>query len=683
VLSHALWQSAFAGDGQAVGRTLEVDGQPLEIVGVMPQNFVFLDPDVMFWRPLPLAPAQRSDASRHNNSFRHIGRLKPGATIERAREEIDALNARNLERFPQYKQMVIDSGFRTIVVRVQDDLVGEVKSGLYLLWGAAVFVLLIGCANIGGLVLARSRARFKELATCMALGADRWRLARQSIVECSLLTVASGVLGVWLGSMILPLLARTTILDLPRQHEIRVDSTVVVLSLAVTAAVGIVLGLIPIAGAGAVPLSEMLREAGRGGTSGRRSRGFRRGLVVVQTCVTFTLLVGTGLLLISFIRARAVDPGFDSRGVLTASISVPRVRYPTLTALQQLLDELNRQTRTLPGTLAAGATNWVPFSDTLSNSLMFAEGVPVKPGQPYVSPRIVSVTPGYFEAMGVELIAGRFIDDRDTAGPPVLVVDDRLARRFWPDQDPVGRRMYRPSDPKNIAAITANTVFLTVVGVVRELKLGRLTEGDRDNLIGACFFPMARMLPAQPYTRGQNPTFGVTFAIRTGGDPLLQATPFRRVASAVDPEIAVFDLKTMSERTAASLTLQRTPMLISLAFGAIALLLSALGLYGVLAYLVSDRRKEIGIRLALGSSRARIIDLVLREALWLLVAGFGLGLAATSMLFKTIDTILFGVTATNPIVLMAAAGALTLVALSACLIPARRATRVDPLVALS
>jgi predicted lysophospholipase L1 biosynthesis ABC-type transport system permease subunit len=243
--------------------------------------------------------------------------------------------------------------------------------------------------------------------------------------------------------------------------------------------------------------------------------------------------------------------------------------------------------------------------------------------------------------------------------------------------------MYRPSDPDNIAAITPNTVFLTVVGVVHELKLGRLTEGERDNLIGACFFPMARMLPAQPYTRGQNPTFGVTFAIRAGGDPLLQATPFRRVASAVDPQIAVFDLKTMSERKAASLTLQRTPMLISLAFGAVALLLSAIGLYGVLAYLVSERRREIGIRVALGSSRARIIDLVLREALWLLVAGLGLGLVATSMLYKTINTILFGVTATNPIVLIAAAGALTLVALSACLIPVRRATRVDPLVALS
>src|SRR5262245_32447880 len=197
VLSHALWQSAFAGDVRAVGRTLDVDGQPLEIVGVMPQGFVFLDPDVMFWRPLPFSPAQRSDASRHNNSFRHIGRLKPEATTERAREEIDALNARNLERFPQYKQMVIDSGFRTIVVSVQDDLVREVKSALYLLWGAAVFVLLIGCANVAGLVLARSHTRFKELATRMALGADRWRMAGQSIVESSLLTVASGVLGMW------------------------------------------------------------------------------------------------------------------------------------------------------------------------------------------------------------------------------------------------------------------------------------------------------------------------------------------------------------------------------------------------------------------------------------------------------------------------------------------------------
>src|SRR5262245_51540653 len=235
VLSHALWQSAFAGDVQAVGQTIEIDGAPLEIVGVMPQGFVFLDPEVMFWRPLPFTPAQRSDASRHNNAFRHIGRLKPGATIEHAREEIDALNARNLERFPRYRQMVIDSGFHTIVVGVQDDLVGDVKSALYLLWGAAVFVLFIGCANVAGLVLARSRARFKELATCMALGADRWRLARQSIVESSLLTVVSGVLGVGLGGVILQLLARTKVLDMPRQNEIHVDVTAIVLALAVTA----------------------------------------------------------------------------------------------------------------------------------------------------------------------------------------------------------------------------------------------------------------------------------------------------------------------------------------------------------------------------------------------------------------------------------------------------------------
>src|SRR5262245_11949780 len=309
VLSHAFWHSAFAGDVQAVGNSLEVDGQPLEIVGVMPQGFVFLDPEVMFWRPVPFSPAQRSDAARHNNSFRHIGRLKPGATIEQARTEIDALNSRNLERFPQYKQMVIDSGFHTIVVSVQDDLVSKVKSALYFLWGGALFVLLIGCVNVAGLVLARSRARFKELATCMALGADQWQLARRSMVESCLLTVASGLLGVWLGGALLQLLARTNILDLPRRNEIHVDFTTIVLALGVTAAIGIALGLVRIAGAATMPLSELLREAGRGDTSGRGARAFRRGLVVVQTCVTFTLLVGAGLLLTSFARARAVNPG--------------------------------------------------------------------------------------------------------------------------------------------------------------------------------------------------------------------------------------------------------------------------------------------------------------------------------------------------------------------------------------
>lgn len=345
ILSDALWQAQFGGDPKAIGRDIRMDGLPFAVVGVMPRGFVFESPDVMLWTPLAFTAQQRSDSQRHSNSFQNIGRLKAGASLQQAQQQIDALNAANLERFPQYKELLINAGFHTVVVGFQDRLVADVKSTLYLLWGGALFVLLIGCVNVANLVLVRSRARQKELATRLALGASRWRVGRQLAIEGILLTLLSAGLGLLVGYAALRALGALNIQDLPRGDEIHLDGVVMAVTIAAAAVIGLVLGLIPVASVLPASLTMMLREEGRGGTSGRGARALRRTLVVAQVAFAFVLLVGAGLLFASFRRVLAVDPGFRGDGVLTASVSLPDARYADDKALVAFTEEAVRRLR--------------------------------------------------------------------------------------------------------------------------------------------------------------------------------------------------------------------------------------------------------------------------------------------------------------------------------------------------
>ncbi|MBI3494209.1 MAG: ABC transporter permease, partial [Acidobacteria bacterium] len=683
VLSYALWQSQFGGDPAAIGKDLRIDGVPLTVIGVMPKGFYFLNPNVMLWRPLAFTAQQKSDEQRHSNNFQNIGRLKPGASIQRAQQEIDALNARNLEKFPQLKPLLINAGFHTTVDPLQETLVRDVKATLYLMWGGALFVLLIGCVNVANLVLVRSRARMKELATRLALGASRWRVGRQLVTESVLLTLISAVAGLLVGYATLRLLGTLNIQELPRGEEIRLDGVVVAYTVAVAAAIGCILGLIPVANAPA-NLTSVLREEGRSGTAGRGARTLRRALVVAQVAFAFVLLIGAGLLFASFRRVLAIQPGFNPDGVLTASISLPRARYADDKALIGFTHEALLRLRTLPGVTAVGATNTIPFGSNHSDSVIFAEGYQMKPGESVISPSQVYVTPGYFEAMGVTLVRGRFFDGRDVAiagttvdtigrlvrGASSIIVDETLAKRFWPGQDPVGWRMYFPNDLKNLTAITDKTVFHPVVGVIADVKLHDLTEGQQS--VGAYFFSM-----------DQEPSPGMTFVVRTAGDPLSLTSAVRGTLNGLDRELPVFDTQTMDQRLEKSLVSRRSPVVLSLSFGAVALFLSAIGIYGVLAYLVTQRTKEIGIRIALGSSAGAVFELVLREGLLLVGAGFVLGGVGAIALRKSLESQLFGVSATDPIVLVVVTATLALVALTACALPARRATRIDPIVALA
>ncbi len=671
VLSDAFWRAQFGSDPAVVGKDVTLDGLPYAIVGVMPAAFEQIDPGVTLWRALAFSAEERSDDNRHSNNYWNIGRLRPGASLEQARAQVDALNASNLERFPQYKELLLNAGFYTSVEGFQERLLRGIRPMLYLLWGGALFVLLIGGVNVANLVLVRARSRARELATRMALGAPRWHVVRQLVVENALVTSLAAAVGLGLAGFALRAIGALDLSDLPHGSEIALDGVAVGYALGISLVIGFVMGLMPVASLLPSNLTPVLREEGRANSGGTRVRAVRRTLVVAQVAFTFVLLVGAGLLFASLRNVLRVQPGFVAERVLTASVSLPRGRYAEEPALRAFADESLRRIRALPGVASAGATDTIPFGDRHNDSVILAEGYQMKPGESLVSPSAVDVTPGYFESMGVRLVSGRFFTDADAAGAlPVLIIDEKLARRFWPGGDAVGRRLYRPDDINNLLAVTEKTVFFTVVGVVADLRLRDLTEGDK--AVGTYFYPMA-----------QDASRLVTFALKAQGPTTSLVAGLRGAIASLDPELPVFDVQTMEERTDRSLLNRRSPALLAVAFGGVALLLSAVGIYGVLAYLVSLRRREFGIRLALGSSAAALFQLVLREGLALVGAGFLCGGVAALVLRRGLESQLFGISAVDPLVIAAASGLLALVAFAACAIPARRATRIDPGLALA
>ena len=672
VVSDGFWRTQFGGDPSAVGRDLRLDGRAHTVIGVMPPQFRPTDDDNALWTPMAFTAEEKSDNSRHSNNAAYIARLKPGATVEQAQAQIDALNAANLDRFPQFKEVIVNARFRTVVNRLQDQMVKDVKPTLYLMWGGALFVLLIGCVNVTNLALVRSRARLKELATRLALGGGTVRIARQLAIEHLLLAFGSAVAGLAIGYVALRAMDVVSLQALPRSHDIALDSVVVLYTLAAATAIGLVLGLIPVAAMLSANVLGVLREEGRTATTGRGAQSLRRGLVVAQVACAFVLLIGAGLLFASFRRVLAIDPGFTTERVITGAVVLPQSRYKQPDAQRRFIDDALRRVQALPGVTAAGVTDTIPLGNRASASAILAEGYKAQPGESFLAPADVRVSNGYFEAMGVKLVAGRFFTDRDTAtSTRVIIVDDRLARRFWPNQDPIGRRMYKPDDEaKDLAAVTDKTVFFTVVGVVAEMKLRNLTDGD--NLVGAYFLPLA-----------QEPQNDLTFVLKAAADPGTLSGALRREVAAVDSQLPVFEMRPMSYWTDRSLAKRRSPALLSIAFGFVALFLSAIGIYGVLAYLVTQRTKEIGIRVALGSTAWAVFQLVLREGLLLVAAGLAAGGIGSYLLRRTLESQLFGVTSSNPVVLLLVSVVLAAVALVACALPARRATKIDPLVALT
>ena len=671
VLSHGYWRERFGGDPHILGRQMRLDGRPFTIVGVMPADFQFLETESRVWIPLAFTAQQKSDDARHNNSWTSIGRLRDGATIAQAQAQVNALNAASLDLIPALKPLLINAGFNTKVVPLKDDLVRNVKSRLYLLWAGTLLVLLIGCVNVINLALVRTHARSRELATRLAMGAGRADVARQFFSESLLLTVASGLAGLFVGWASLRALTGLDLAQIPRGAEIQLGLMPVLFTLGLSLLLGLVIGAFPLASALTLDVNAVLHESGRTGTGGRGPRLLRRGLVVTQVAVAFLLLVGTGLLLASFRQILAVEPGFDPRHVLTACVRLPASRYPGDKELRGFTDEAVRRLRGLAGVTAVGATDSIPLTGDHSDSVILAEGYQMKPGESVISPTRLQVAAGYFESMRIPLVHGRYFDDRDSAdGPLTIIVDTRLAKRFWPGQNPVGRRMYRPDSAEDLLGVNAKTRFLTVVGVVGEVKQDGLVVSTTP--VGAYYLPMAH-----------DTTRFMAFTLRSAGDPLVLAAPLRSAIAELDPELPVFDVKTMEQVSDESLVTRRWPMLLSMGFGVVALLLSALGIYGVLAYLVTQRTKEIGIRMAIGGTPRTIFDLVLKEGLTLLVAGLVAGSVGLLWLSRALASQLYGVRPSDPGVIALAALALGAIALIACVVPARRATRINPVVALN
>jgi predicted permease len=458
--------------------------------------------------------------------------------------------------------------------------------------------------------------------------------------------------------------------EIPRGSEIAMDGAVVIYILTLAVVVGAAIGLIPLVHASRADLNLLFRSEVRTGTSGRGARILRNALVVTQIAFALILLVGAGLLLASFRQVLAVKPGFEAGNVLTGSVALPSVQYKGDQELRAFMDRALEKIRALPGVVVAGATDSIPFGYHSSDSVILAEGYVMKPGESVVSPNQIVVTPGYFEAMRVPLIDGRLFDSRDSAeSPRVIIVDQRLARKFWPDSSPVGRRMWRPSGPEDFVQPSANARWYAVVGVIGSAKLRALV--DPDERAGAYFFPYQ-----------QDPRSSPTFALRTSGEPSTMISALRKAIVEVDAGLPLYDVRTMQERIDESLIARKSPMVLAMGFGLVALFLAGVGIYGVLAYMVAQRTREIGIRMALGSTTERIFRLVVLEGFALLGIGLTLGIAGTLALAKYVESLLFGVRPVDPYVLAGVAGMLALAALVACVLPAQRAARVDPVVAL-
>jgi predicted permease len=664
ILSDSLWRQLYGGDRAALGREMRLAGRAYTIVGVMPPGFVFVNPAIRFWIPIAFTAEQKT--SHHNNNWYSVGLVKPGHTVAEVQSQVDAINRANNERFPGMKEALINAGFHTRVEPLRNMLVRDVESSLYLLWGGALFVLLIGALNIANLALARSSVRRRETAARLVLGASRMHLVRAVLTENGVLASMGVVLGVVLGEALL----RGLTLDFPRSSEVRIDAVVVLTVLGLAMVVSLLIGILPLMQNLRVSLSSALQDGSRGGTGGTRARRVRQALVAAEIGVAFVLLTGAGLLLTSFRNLLNVDPGFTSKGVVTASTTAPSVRYAGEAQLRVLMSRILDSARRIPGVSAAGATTSIPLGGNFNDSVILAEGYKMRPSESVVSPVRMIVTPGYFQAMQVAVVKGRAFEERDNEkGVPVVIVDERLASKFWPNQDPIGRRIFEPEDVQNLTRTDAKTRFIEVVGVVRSVRLTDLAGGG--NPVGAYYYPYAQ----RPYR-----TF--TLAVKaTDNAPLAGA--IRGELARIDRELAIFDVRTMTERGELSLSSRRTSLMLAMGFGGLALFLAGIGIYGVLSYLVAQRRREIGIRMALGSTAAGIASMVLREGGVLVAIGLGFGLAAAALLRKAIESEIYGVRVMEPAVMAGVAALLAAIALVACLTPARRAAAVNPASVLS
>jgi predicted permease len=654
LISHALWQRRFGGDPAIVGRSIALSGTPHTVTGVMPRGFS-LPSKVDVWVPLAPTALDASEERRNWRNFDVIGRLKPGVTTQQAQEEMTALRRGMSDTKGE------DSSILVLVKTLKDFTVGDTRTTLLVLLGAVAFVLLIACANVANLLLARTAVRQREIAVRAALGAGSGRLALQFLVESVVLALLGGALGLLLALWGVDALVAIDPDRLPRGQEIRLDGIVIAFTLGVSLLTGIVFGVIPALHAGRVDPAEALKEGSRGTAGGRMGR-FRNALVVVQIALALVLLAGAGLMTRSLSAMTRAPLGFDPGGVLTARIPLPVPKYEENKAKIAFVRELLERVRQLPGVSAAGVTSQFPIA-TRSTQSFTIEGRSIGPDEswPYAIHRYVS--PGYFETMRVPLIAGRLLGDQDSADAPrAIVVNQALVAKYFPKGDALGARITPPcgDDPKTCPP-------RTIVGVVGDVREVEVEETLAPAFYGSYF---------------QAPWHNAAIAIRTSQDPAGLISALRSEVRAVDRDQPIYDVLTMEARVDQRLGPRRFALQVLVIFAVTALILAAVGLYGVTSYMVAQRTREFGIRLALGAEASDILGMVLKKSLMLTGIGLGVGVLASLALSRVMASVIYGVSAQDPLTLAIAGPVLAAAALLASFFPARRATRVPPAIAL-
>jgi putative ABC transport system permease protein len=660
ILTYGLWTTRFAGDPSVVGRHVRLNGEDYTVVGVMPAAFEIPSPDVAVLVPFAFTPQQMSDQGRGNEFSQMIARLKPGATIAQVNGEMKVIVDRVMARLPERAGFMKVSNFGGYAIGIRDQLVGDMRTPILILQFGVVLVLLIACANVSNLLLMRATGRARELAIRTALGAGRGRLIRQMLTESVVLSTLGGAGGLALGLAGVRLLIATSSRQIPGLTDASLQPAVLAFTFILAVVTGLVFGSVPAFAAIRGNTSAMLKEDSARGSASSGTGFTRAALVVAETALALVLLVGAGLLIKSFGKLQDINPGFTSENVMTAQLALPPARYADAASRASFWARLLEKARGLPGVTSAGLTSNVPFNGMVSSGSYNIVGY--TPGANEAPPhgRQEIVGGDYFRTMRIRLVAGRVFDDGDTADrPQVVVIDQYLVNRYFSDRNPIGQQITRGGPGSKPFTIVG------VVGTINAIDLGQPVTKER------IYYPVA-----------QQPAPSMALTLKTALDPNTIVPQVRSAVQSIDPEQPISDVRTMEEWVGRSLEVRRTPTLLLTLFGAVALVLSAIGIYGVLAFSVAQRVRELGIRQALGAGAGSILALVLSQGLRTASMGLAIGLAASFVLARYLQSLLFGVTTHDATVFAGVTVVLLAVAASACYLPARRATRVDAIEAL-